>query len=103
MVVSTFYCAVRWHVEIHRLIVVRKEGLLDTPKEAVPMSISWLCPQFFLLGLMEGLAQDGLDEFMSYHFREWTGEHVAAISRFLIGIGSFLNIFCINANKTFFG
>lgn len=51
---------------------------------------------------MEGLAQDGLDEFMSYHFPEWTGEHVAAISRFLIGIGIFLNIVCIYANKTFF-
>ncbi|KAH9681343.1 hypothetical protein KPL71_026947 [Citrus sinensis] len=59
----------------------------------------WLVPQFCLLGLMEGLALHGCDEYASSHFPERMEYHVSVISSFFVGIGSIFNIFFILANK----
>ena len=59
----------------------------------------WLVPQFCLLGLMEGLALHGCDEYSSSHFPERMEYYVSAISYFSVGIGSIFNIFFILANK----
>ncbi|KAK0600504.1 hypothetical protein LWI29_015616 [Acer saccharum] len=63
MLVSILCCAVAWRVEAHRLRVVAENGLLEYPFETIPMSIWWLAPQFCLLGLMDGFATDGLENF----------------------------------------
>ncbi|GAY42344.1 hypothetical protein CUMW_066110, partial [Citrus unshiu] len=78
MVMSTVCCVVSWQVEVRRF---------------------WLVPQFCLLGLMEGLALHGCDEYASSHFPERMEYHVSVISSFFVGIGSIFNIFFILANK----
>ncbi|KAL9408960.1 hypothetical protein AB3S75_047364 [Citrus x aurantiifolia] len=62
-------------------------------------SMFWLVPQFCLLGLMEGLAFHGCDEYSSSHFPGRMEYHVSAISSCFVGIGSIFNIFFIMANK----
>ncbi|KAJ0089789.1 hypothetical protein Patl1_14596 [Pistacia atlantica] len=44
MVLTIFCCFVAERVEVHRLIVVNKEGFLDKPDQIIPMSIFWLVP-----------------------------------------------------------
>ncbi|KAH9650485.1 protein NRT1/ PTR FAMILY 5.6 [Citrus sinensis] len=72
---------------------------LEKLKQLENMSMFWLVPQFCLLGLMEGLAWYGCDEYSSSHFPERMEYHVSAISYFFVGIGSIFNIFFILANK----
>ncbi|KAH9681395.1 protein NRT1/ PTR FAMILY 5.6 [Citrus sinensis] len=90
MVMSTVCCVVAWQVEVRRL---EKSNQLEN------MSMFWLVPQFCLLGLMEGLALHGCDEYSSSHFPERMEYHGSAISSFFVGIGSIFNIFFILANK----
>ncbi|XP_024041364.1 protein NRT1/ PTR FAMILY 5.5-like [Citrus sinensis] len=87
---TTVCCAVAWQVEVRRL---------EKLKQLENMSMFWLVPQFCLLGLMEGLALHGCDEYSSSHFPERMEYHVSAISSFFVGIGSIFNIFFILANK----
>ncbi|KAK9183133.1 hypothetical protein WN944_026282 [Citrus x changshan-huyou] len=90
MVMSTVCCVVAWQVEVRRL---------EKSKQLENMIMFWLVPQFCLLGLMEGLALHGCDEYSSSHFPERMEYHVSAISSFFVGIGSIFNIFFILANK----
>ncbi|KAK2643842.1 hypothetical protein Ddye_019037 [Dipteronia dyeriana] len=96
MVFSTFCFAIAWRVEVHRLQIVE----LD---ETIPMSIFWLAPQFCLLGLMRGLIQEGLEEFMTDQLPDSWKNFVPAMNGFVIdGIGSFLSIVCIYGNRSLF-
>ncbi|KAK9183130.1 hypothetical protein WN944_026279 [Citrus x changshan-huyou] len=94
IVMTTVCCVVAWQVEVRRL---------EKLKQLENMSMFWLVPQFCLLGLMEGLAWYGCDEYSSSHFPERMEYHVSAISYFFVGIGSLFNIFFILANKGEFG
>ncbi|KAL6341228.1 hypothetical protein AAG906_032346 [Vitis piasezkii] len=94
--------SVAWRVEVRRLKVVSKSGLVDKPKDTIPMSNWWLAPQFFLLGLMEGFAIDGLVEFFSNHVSESMVGYGSAINDFVIGIGSFLNGLCVYTFRGWF-
>uniref|UniRef100_A0A7N2RCZ2 Uncharacterized protein n=1 Tax=Quercus lobata TaxID=97700 RepID=A0A7N2RCZ2_QUELO len=55
-------------VEAHRLYLIEEENIdpMDS-NQTISMSVLWLFPQFILLGLMEGLATDGLQEFFDKH------------------------------------
>ncbi|KAH9681355.1 protein NRT1/ PTR FAMILY 5.6 [Citrus sinensis] len=100
MVMSTVCCIVAWQVEVRRL--EGRDKCLNCQHKP-HMSMFWLVPQFCLLGLMEGLAWHGCDEYSSSHFPERTEYHVSATSYFFVGIGGIFNIFCILANKGEFG
>ena len=102
MMLSVLCCSVAWGIEVHRLKIVNKHGLVDKPKDTIPMSNCWLAPQFILLGLMEGFAIDGLDEFFSYHVSESMEGYVSAINDCVIGIGSFVNGFCVYTFRGWF-
>ncbi|RVW48697.1 Protein NRT1/ PTR family 5.6 [Vitis vinifera] len=93
---------VAWRVEVRRLKIVYKSDLVDKPKDTIPMSNLWLAPQFFLLGLMEGFAIDGLVEFFSNHVSESMVGYGSAINDCVIGIGSFLNGLCVYTFRGWF-
>ncbi|KAH9681353.1 protein NRT1/ PTR FAMILY 5.6 [Citrus sinensis] len=76
MVMTTVCCVMAWQVEARRL---------EKLKQLENMSMFWLVPQFCLLGLMEGLAWYGCDEYSSSHFPERMEYHVSAISYFFFG------------------
>ncbi|ONI28126.1 hypothetical protein PRUPE_1G125000 [Prunus persica] len=62
---SMLCCVAAWQVEGKRLRAISNEGLEDDMSTTIPMSISWLLPQFVLLGVMEGLALNGLTDFLA--------------------------------------
>lgn len=102
MVLSTICCAVAWRVEVHRLIIINNKGLLDNTDEVIPMSIFWLAPQFCLLGLMQGLARDGINKFLTDQFPEPMHDCVSAITELVTGFASFVNIVSVYFNKSLF-
>ncbi|XP_068644933.1 protein NRT1/ PTR FAMILY 5.9-like [Aristolochia californica] len=65
--ISILCCITAAEVEAHRLKVVEKNNLINYPYDIVPMSIFWLFSQFILLGVIDGLASDGLDDFFDDH------------------------------------
>lgn len=102
MVLSTICRAVAWRVEVHRLIIINNKGLLDNTDEVIPMSIFWLAPQFCLLGLMKGLARDGINKFLTDQFPEPMHDCVSAITELVTGFASFVNIVSVYFNKSLF-
>ncbi|TXG49312.1 hypothetical protein EZV62_025187 [Acer yangbiense] len=103
MVISILCSAVAWWVEVRRLDIFENE--YRDWMYSIPMSIWWLAPQFFLLGLMEGLAMDGLEELTidDDHLSRSMKKFLKAINDFIVyGIGSALNILCINSNMKLF-
>ncbi|EEF48851.1 oligopeptide transporter, putative [Ricinus communis] len=90
-------------VEVHRLEVVRDNGLLHKPEETIPMSTWWLAPQFCIFGVMERLAVDGLDDFFSEQVPEKPLENYGSVFKeFIIGVGNFIGVMCVHAAGTWF-
>ncbi|GFZ12992.1 hypothetical protein Acr_23g0013770 [Actinidia rufa] len=102
MVVSIFCSSVAWRVEARRLEVIDNNGACIKTGEIIPMSIWWLAPQFCLMGVMEGLAIDGLDCFFEVQVSESLESYGSAINEAVIGIGSFLNGFLVYIFRTWF-
>ncbi|KAK3228507.1 hypothetical protein Dsin_000388 [Dipteronia sinensis] len=101
MLLSILCSAVLWRVEDHRLDISKSEyGFYGS------MSIWWLAPQFLLLGLMDGLAMYGLEDFTidDDHLSGSMKNFLPAINTFIVtGIGSTLNIiFVFCSNNTLF-
>ncbi|KAK9933823.1 hypothetical protein M0R45_020998 [Rubus argutus] len=102
MVCTVLCCVAAWQVEIRRLKEVRKQGVGDDTSKAISISIFWLLPQFSLLGIMEGLAIDGLINFFVDRVAgdddkamvEYYGSHT---TDFVIGVGKLLTAFSILA------
>lgn len=85
LVCSVLCCAVAWQVERHR----------KDEDSRISMSVLWLIPQFSLLGIMRGLAKEGLVEFFADRVVETDGKLMARYygchaSDFVFGIGSLM-------------
>ncbi|KAJ7961276.1 protein NRT1/ PTR FAMILY 5.7-like [Quillaja saponaria] len=90
MVCSVVCCIAAWLVERYRLSLIKEEGALENPDKTISLSILVLTPQYFLLGLMEGLAEEGIENFFNNHvpksmkkFDESFGQIVLATGKFL--------------------
>ncbi|GMI80307.1 hypothetical protein like AT3G54450 [Hibiscus trionum] len=89
--VSMFSMIVAALVETARINTASKQGLLDTPKAIVPMSIWWLVPQYLLNGIGEALTLVGLQELFYDQMPEEMRSMGAAAYISITGVGSFLN------------
>uniref|UniRef100_A0A7N2KPM9 Uncharacterized protein n=1 Tax=Quercus lobata TaxID=97700 RepID=A0A7N2KPM9_QUELO len=56
------------------------------------MSVLWLVPQFSLLGLMDGLASDGLHEFFYDHVATLMRSYGPSFSDCVLGFGNFISM-----------
>ncbi|ONI28122.1 hypothetical protein PRUPE_1G124600, partial [Prunus persica] len=89
---SMLCCVAAWLVEGKRLKLVSPESREHGTNKTIPMSAAWLVPQFVLLGLMEGLALNGLTEFLADRIanndklraRYYYASH---ISELILGVG----------------
>lgn len=93
---STLCMIVAALVETKRLEIVKEHDLVDMPSATIPMSVSWLVPQYVLLGIADVLFAIGLQElFYSQVPYEIRSVGVAMfISTF--GAGSFLSTFLVS-------
>ena len=100
MICSALCCFVPWQVEVHRLYLI-----LLTPidsNQTISMSVLWIFPQFILLGLMEGLASDGLQEFFYNHVAMSMRSYGPSFSDCVLGLGNFINMHFVLLCRSWF-
>ncbi|KDP36569.1 hypothetical protein JCGZ_08336 [Jatropha curcas] len=105
MAFSIMCCLAAWQVEVKRLKLMKECGCMSSVYEnnKISMSVLWLLPQFFLLGLMEGLAEDGLSQFFYNHVDESMKLFETPFNGLVIGIGRLLTLFFILLRRSWFG
>ncbi|KAG8644838.1 hypothetical protein MANES_10G005900v8 [Manihot esculenta] len=85
---------IAYAVELRRMHVIRLHNIMG-PKQIVPMSISWLLPQYILLGVADVFNAIGLLEF----FYDQSPEDMQSLGTTFftsgIGVGNFLNSFLV--------
>lgn len=93
MICSALCCFVAWQVEVHRLHLIKKKKIDPIDRnQTISMSVLWLIPQFILLGLMEGLATDGLQEFFYKHVAISMRSYGPSFSDCVLGLGNFISV-----------
>ncbi|XP_059669440.1 protein NRT1/ PTR FAMILY 5.10-like [Cornus florida] len=99
-------CITAMQVEIRRLHLVKKAGLEDNTETTISMSILWLTPQYCLLGVMEGIAAEGLQTIFKSQVADEIPEYRIygqAFTDCVLGIGKFISIGCVFSFKIWFG
>ncbi|KAF8390854.1 hypothetical protein HHK36_023153 [Tetracentron sinense] len=91
MLFSIFSCVTAWRVEARRLQAINA------------ISILWLAPQFCLLGVMEGFAENGLMAFFSNQVSESMENYGPPFNECVIGIGSLLSVLSVHLFRDLFG
>lgn len=83
-------------VERKRLDIAQEYGLVDLPKETIPMSMGWLIPQYMIFGVAEALVMVGLQEL--FYDQVPSGLKSIGLSLYLsiFGVGNFLSSFLIS-------
>ena len=80
-------------MEVVKLKIIKEEGINPSdPNQIIPMGVLWLFPQFFWLGLTEGLANDGLQEFFYNHVATSMRSYGPSFSDCVLGIGNFISM-----------
>ncbi|XVF29840.1 hypothetical protein REPUB_Repub16aG0005500 [Reevesia pubescens] len=93
MLVSFLCCITAWQVEVHRLKLIKEIIIFsDYQDRRISMSILWLTPQFVLLGLMDGLVEEGLQGFFYDHVPESMKIYELPFNKCVMGIGKFFSI-----------
>ncbi|KAI8001811.1 Protein NRT1/ PTR FAMILY 5.10 [Camellia lanceoleosa] len=92
MLAALACCKVVWLVEYIRLKSLKEHGLLGHPDAIAPISVFWLSPQFVLMGIMDGLARDGMEDFFKYQVPESMRKRYALVlTEAVIGWGKIQN------------
>ncbi|XP_044461276.1 protein NRT1/ PTR FAMILY 5.4-like [Mangifera indica] len=84
-------------VETKRLNIARENGLMDSPKTALPMSLWWLVPQYMICGISDAFSVVGLQELFYDQMPEEMRSMGAAAYISIVGVGNFLNSAIISA------
>lgn len=83
-------------VEIKRQHIALVYDLVDDPGATIPMSVSWLVPQYFLLGIAQVFTMVGLQEFFYGQVPDELRSMGLAMYLSIFGLGSFLSSFLIS-------
>ncbi|XP_058007247.1 protein NRT1/ PTR FAMILY 5.6-like [Hevea brasiliensis] len=94
MVCSILCCVTASKVGVRRLNSIHNSN---------SMSMSWLFPQFTLLGVMEGTVHSGLVEFFNSQVDESMKHCESSLNDCILGIGKFLSVICAFASISWFG
>ncbi|XP_057771189.1 protein NRT1/ PTR FAMILY 5.8-like [Salvia miltiorrhiza] len=66
-----------------------------TRRQYDTITVYWLTPQYFLLGLMSGLSEDGLESFYQSQVSESLSTFGPPFEEFVMGLGKFMSILCV--------
>ncbi|KAF8392003.1 hypothetical protein HHK36_022343 [Tetracentron sinense] len=92
---SAICCIIAARVEFKRLHVVKKYGLIDKPEDTIPMSMFWLLPQLFFLGLIEGSAENYFSDFCAQEVPDLMKRYVLFLSKGVLGAGTIGSVFFV--------
>ncbi|XP_024030021.1 protein NRT1/ PTR FAMILY 5.5 isoform X2 [Morus notabilis] len=99
MIFAVHCCITAAKVEKRRLDVVKSHGLLDKPKERIPMSMFWLVPQFLLLGGLDGISHESIELFFSDRGPASMDRYMTHFAMAVFGVGnmgSVLSVFLVD-------
>ncbi|KAK6122536.1 hypothetical protein DH2020_043714 [Rehmannia glutinosa] len=96
MFLSVISMVIAGFIERKRLATAFEYGLVDLPKETVPMSVWWLAPQYLVLGLADVFTLVGLQEFVYDQIPSDLKSMGLALCLGVVGVGSFLSSFLIS-------
>ncbi|XVF47178.1 hypothetical protein PTKIN_Ptkin03bG0088300 [Pterospermum kingtungense] len=82
-------CLSAWLVKVRRLKLVNELGI--TEDQFIPMKILWLAPQFGLLGIDQGLAEEGVYAFFLDRVSQSIKFFAFPLTQGVLGIGRFLS------------
>ncbi|XP_057771197.1 protein NRT1/ PTR FAMILY 5.11-like [Salvia miltiorrhiza] len=66
-----------------------------TRRQHDTINVYWLTPQYFLLGLMSGLSEDGLESFYESQVFESLSTFGPPFGELVMGLGKFMSILCV--------
>ncbi|KAI5076428.1 hypothetical protein GOP47_0008493 [Adiantum capillus-veneris] len=84
-------------VESQRRVIARRHGLLDKPKDVVPMSVFWLVPQLSLMGIGEAFNGVGQTEFFYDQVPEGMRSTAGSINSCISGVGVYISAIVLTA------
>lgn len=90
MICCVLCCIAAWVNAVHRLRLVKAHG---DPKGY--MNVFWLTPQYFLLAVMEGLSEDGLENFFDSQVSKSISRYGPPFGECVMGVGKYLSVLCI--------
>lgn len=100
MFCSILSCMFAWRLEVHRL---QELTMLGGDEDAeTSLSCLWLGPQFFMLGCMEGLTENGLLNFFKSQIDEPMKNYGDEYMEVVISLGKLINIVLILILKSQF-
>ncbi|GLJ37728.1 hypothetical protein SUGI_0766510 [Cryptomeria japonica] len=91
LVIDTILMVIAAITEQHRIRVVKEHGLEGHPKEAAPLTVFILLPQFLLMGFRDAFIEVGKLEFFYYQSPESMQSIGTALFTTTLGIGNFIN------------
>jgi peptide/histidine transporter 3/4 len=80
-----------------RLKTAQEYGLVDLPKQTIPMSIWWLVPQYVLFGIADVFTMVGLQEFFYDQVPNELRSVGLSLYLSIFGVGSFLSSSLVSA------
>ena len=101
MICSILCCIAAWQVEVHRLKEIKRLNI-HNQDDTISMSILWLLPQFILLGLTEGLVEEGLREFFIKHVTKSMWNSGLLLTGCILSFGNFFSIPCVHLVRSWF-
>lgn len=82
-------------IEMKRLKTARAFGLVDQPNATIPMSISWMFPEYVMFGITNMLTLAGLQEFFYDQVPDTMRSLGLALFISILGIGNFASGFLV--------
>ncbi|KAK6120282.1 hypothetical protein DH2020_045973 [Rehmannia glutinosa] len=95
MIFSILCCITAARIEIRRLRVIRKHGLLDKPDEKIPMSVFWLLFQFFLLAGLDSFFEKSIAAFYNHQSPESMRKYLGFFTKGVFGLGFMCSVLSV--------
>lgn len=111
MIFSILCCITAAKMELRRLKVIEKHGLLDKPDNKIPMSVFWLLFQFFLLAGLDTFFETSVAKFYKDQSPKCMINYLSCFARGVSGLGytsSVLSVYVVGklselgGNKSWF-
>lgn len=95
MIFSILCCITAARMELKRLKVIEKNGLLKKPDDKIPMSVFWLLFQFILLAGLDTFFEMSVDKFYKDQSPKCMIDYLSHFAKAVSGLGFISNVLLV--------